>query len=131
MKTIKNIRIVCLLFFAIGFSACEKIETGKNLPKCIDKKIKEKANGCLALVTEYIYVPEKTDKIQNRIYQFDIGVPACSLAMPIPPAYYDEQCNLVDVVLIEDNDCFRCSYIEYKNSLYRMNRYVYQAYKKK
>ena len=112
-----------LLFFAIGFSACEKVEIGKNVPKCIEKKIKEETSMCLSYVEEYIY-KDKGD-IKSRVYKFSYGSPVCLLLMPSPPVYYDEQCNLVDVVVVEYGN------IEYDNAIYYNNRYVYQYYEKK
>ena len=124
----KIVITVSLLFCVctIGFTACQKIETGKNTPQCIKKKIKKDPKiYCLSLVTEYIYIPQETNKIQNRIYKFSYGSPACWADAPIPPIYYDEQCNIIDVIVDKNY------YIKYDNFVYQSNRYVYQYYDKK
>jgi len=119
----KVILSTLLLVFIIGFSACEKIEIGKNIPKCIEKKIKKEEPMCLAFVGEYIY--KNKGEIQSRVYKFYYGLPACMLQEIVPPTYYDEQCNLIDVIINENGN------IEYNNAIYRHNRYVYQYYEKK
>ena len=79
MKAIKNITIICLLFFAIGFSACEKI--ADDTPKAIKKLIRQhKAEGQIA---EYEYNKE-------CIYMcFSSGCCDCLTD------YYDKDANLL------------------------------------
>jgi hypothetical protein len=127
MYTTKNIIAVSLLFCIgiIAFTACEKVETGKNIPQCIKKKIKKEANSCLSFVAEYVYMPAKTNKIQSRIYQFYSGYPPCIPGDRPIPNHYDEQGNLIDIIVVNDR------HIEYNNNSYFFNRYVYQYYKKK
>ena len=128
MNTIKNIIIVSLLLFVIGFTACEKVEVGKKTPKCIEKKIKKDApHHCLSYVREYIYISPQTHKIESWIYEFYYGYPPCMSQEAIPSKYYDEQCNLIEVIADDDNNVW----IEYNNAVYSNNRYVYQYYEKK
>jgi hypothetical protein len=91
-----------LLFFAIAFTACEKIAKGKNIPQCIKKKTRKYPSNCLSSVAEYIYMPQGTDKIQSRIYQFYNGYPPCISIDIVLPNYYDEQCNPIDVIEVND-----------------------------
>ena len=128
----KIVITVSLLFCVctIAFTACQKIETGKNIPQCIKKKIKKDAVPCLGNVIEYIEISKETRKIESRIYKFSYGNQYYRPAEAIPSAYYDEQCNLIDVIVRSDMGHYYPP-IEYDNSIYSYNRYVYQYYEKK
>ena len=133
MKVLKNIITVCVLCASIiGFTACEKVEIGKNIPKCIEKKIKKEANNsCLSFIEEYIYTPKGyPNKIQSRIYRFTYGPPFCTPSPDDVETYYDEKCNRIDVIVVELSGV-HYSFIEYDRLLYCFNRYVYQPYIKK
>ena len=49
------VTLTLLLLFAIGFTACKKIEVEKDTPQAIKKLIRENKNRCLVQVNEYEY----------------------------------------------------------------------------
>ena len=61
MKRILTISTL-ILFFALGFSACGKIEKGT--PPAIKKLIREKKHTCSMMVVEYTYY-------EDFVYLFD------------------------------------------------------------
>jgi hypothetical protein len=127
MKPTRIKIILSFILFAIAFSACEKLEIGKDIPLCIKKQIRKEEGSCLNDVIEYIEIPtskEKEKSKKSRIYRFMWGRPDCLKEVVSPITYYDEQCNPISVS--KNYDSF-----EYDNREYTFNRYVYQYYIKR